>query len=523
MQLANKLGLTKPPAAPKPDGVNHEGHVAFSESDRQTIARLALTGVLANGAYVSEDKLADEMVKACGTAAEKDPAFLLKAAKASRAANFKLFPKVAMAALIAKAPRMKPEFDAVVVSSMAAMLSGYSAGQLLELALLIKGKLYGVGLSHRAKRILGEALGCITTNRLEDMTLSDREDMRRLLRLVHPSDLHEEAQKILRFCLGDKPTGEPTQRQGALQDLKNFSAINEISDAGLGAIISSYKLPFNATKGVVGGRGVEVWKAIAANMSPLQLLLNLKSLDEKLAMDPRTLEKRLMEVDIDRVRLVPHDVLRPIDNAPQKYREALVTFLSRLASKPLPGLADKRVGVLMDISGSMDENNRGPWKLAATLATPILVSCPDRYLAYFGTNVYPETGERRGNTFPYLKGVPAAAVLHNLLPCPCPEGTYTDKAVRHFAEERIPLDVLFIFTDEQENGRRTAYDEWRKYRAQVSPKAKLVIVNVSTAKWHLAPGQNKDGVVHIQSITPLIYRQFERYDQSAVDFIESFA
>ena len=144
MRFAHTQGLTRPTGLAQPDATNHEGLPAFSENLQQSVARVALTGVLKDGFYVKEAEQTQEMVDLCRRAAQDYPGFLLSAAKVSRRANFKLFPKLAVAALVSTlepdgpggpGPRWTPGFEAQVVD----LLQTYSAGQLLELALVFKG------------------------------------------------------------------------------------------------------------------------------------------------------------------------------------------------------------------------------------------------------------------------------------------------------------------------------------------------------------------------------------------------
>lgn len=528
MRFAENLGIQHN-GAPKPNTTNAEGHPAFRESLKASIARVAFTGVLADSFYGKEQAQAKELIPLCMDAANKEPRFLLNAALVSRKANFKLFPKLAVAGLLSTCGA---EAWAKVEAPIIELLQGYSAGQLLELALVLKAKEFGKGLGSRAQRILGAALTTRTTKRLEDMTLSDRSDMRRLLRLLHPKGFKTDQAALLAYTLGDDPK-PVTERQEAMSRLATAE-----QQAGL---ISQFALPFNATKGVAN-KDKATWGAIRDNMSPLQVLLNLKALDERGVMNPAILERILGAVDISKTRLVPHDILRPLGMACEmsgqhvtRYREILTNLLARLASVPLPGLGDKRVGVLLDFSGSMasgyNRNSLGHWVLAVTLATPIMAACPNRYLAFFGFQACFEGerlpgqlgawGNHDGVSFPYLGGCPAEVGFHNLLGLQPNQGTDIPKGIELFHKNNIPLDVLFLFTDEQQNGQTQGGQAWNKYRGQINPRARLVVVNVSNEKWHMA-AETDPSITIIQSITPLVFQQFANFDQSAVEMIENW-
>lgn len=523
MRFAHTQNIV-PKGPPKPTVRNAEHTPAFAESLRQSIARVAFTGVLGDQFYGKEEQQANELSKLCQDAAAVHPRFLLNAARVSRAANFKLFPKLAIGALISTCD------DAAWRSIEPAaldLLSGYSAGQLLELAIVLKARQFGRGLGSRAQRVLGQALGNRDGKRFEDMTLSDREDVRRLLRLLHPKRRVFSDQQIraLGYCLGDKADPK-TVRQTAMQRL------TESLDQSV--LISAHQLPFNATKGVANSHQ-QTWEAIRDNMSPLQVLINLKALTERGVMSPEWLRQFLDNVDVGRTRLVPHDVLRPLGMCLEgrygrEYYDILLRFLARLSSKPLSGLEGKRLGALLDFSGSMapgyGQNSLGNWVLAVVMAAPLLASDPGRKLAFFGTEAYWE-GQRTAlrnhpvTVFPDLRGRSTYDAFMALLGLRPDQSTDVAKGIELYIRGHVVVDALFLFTDEQENGARSGLSAWRRYREQVNPNARLIVVNVSNTKWHLARYDDPTVTV-IQTITPLIYEQFSRFDQSAVDMIANW-
>lgn len=513
MRFASHLGIQNN-GAPKPDTRNAEGHPAHSEEWRQSIARIAFTGVLGDQYYGREQDQAKEFIPLCVVAVEKDPRFLLNAALASRKANFKLFPKIAVAAMIAHCGAKsfeKYEWDVVNI------LSSYSPGQLLELILVLKSKTMGKGLGSRAQRVIGNAIVEQSAKKLENMVLSAREDVRRILRMIHPKHAKPEQADILRYALGDNPVPK-TPRQEAMEQLKG-------GFWDQAKLITDFNLPFNATKGFANADKA-TWTAIMKNMSTLQLLLNLRALDSRGVLTPRDLDKALGEVDVNNTRLVPHDILRPLGmvhetSRAREYREVLTNFLARLVAVPIPGLEGLRVGLSLDFSGSMapgySQNSLGNWILALSLAAPIMAACPDRYLSFFGNDACFEGGSlaTHGRTsFPYLKGCPTEAVFHNLLGLKPNQGTNISAAINLFRD--TPLDLLFLFTDEQQN-HGDASSAWKMYK-QKYPGARLVVINVSNTKWHLAR-ENDPSITIIQTITPLVYLQLSNFNKSLVDMI----
>lgn len=485
----------------QPEVIKHH----YTENEEQTIARIAMTSVLQTDNNRSELDMARELVQHLRDI--KDPEFILKAIAVSRKANFKLFPKVAAAALIAqrKAIASWNIYEAKLVD----MLGTLPPNQLLELTLMIKAKLFGKGLGSYEQRLISSVMKSWKAERLEDFTLSQAGDLQRLMRLVHPT-----LDKTSSFVLDGKPA--VTNRQMALV------ALRESTDPA--ALIREHNLPFNYTKGIFSNENKAAWEAIRENMSPLQVLINLRSLDEKGVMDTSKLAVALQKAENS--RLLPVDVLRPVVNAPQKYTEDLVGLLSRMAPVPLPGLEGLDIAVLLDGSGSMlwttasaygqDKSGVKNWHRAIVMASPLL-ALPKRHFMIFDSQPRPE-GQ---SGTPFLKGCPKEAILHNLLNA-CPGGgTSTNLAVDWYTRNRVHVDVMFIITDENQNGHSAALGAFRRYQQQINPDAKLVIVNCTNTTWHMADENQKD-VKIIQAMTPLIYTMFENYNQSTVELIRNW-
>jgi hypothetical protein len=493
----------------------------YTEKEEQTIARLALTTVLPNVAECREDYLVREIVKVLSDI--KDPLFVLKAMAVSRKANFKLFPKVAAAALIAQ--RESIQDWNIYEHQLVQMLGTLPPNQLLELVLIIKSKLFRKGLGSYEQRLIGSVMASWKPERLEDFTLSNAGDLQRLMRLVHPN-----LDKASSFVLDGRPP--VTIRQHALKALT--------SDANPAKLIREHNLPFNYTKGVFSNENTAAWEAIAENMSPLQTLINLRALHEKGVMDPSKLAVALQKAENS--RLLPIDILRPVCAAPAEYTEDLMNLLSRMAPVALPGLEDKNIAVLLDGSGSMTWTtmtgvNRGTteagkptnWHRGITMAAPLL-ALPRRHFMIFDYNQHIEGQSKQiSQTYwdhpftgtPFLKNCPKEAILHNLLNSLPAGGTSTGDAVQWYTRNNMVVDVMFIITDEQQNGSLSTIQAFRTYQAKVNPNAKLVIINCTNTSWHMA-GEDQKDVKIIQTVTPLIYTMFENYMQSTVDLIRDW-
>lgn len=478
----------------------------YSEQEEQTIARLALTTVLQTDQNHSEAQIVKELVQVLGTI--KDPEFVLKAAVVSRKANFKLFPKVATAALIANRKSI-PSWN-IYEDRLIRLVASFPPNQILELVLMIKSKLFGKGLGSFEQGFFSRVMQSWKPETLEGHTLANAGDLQRLMRLVHPT-----LSPVVSFVLDGRPP--VTVRQAALKALQESSVPENL--------IREHKLPFNYTKGIFSNENTKAWEAIRDGMSPMQTLLNLRALDEKGVMSVAKLEEMLSTAENS--RLLPVDVLRPVINAPAKYSESLMSLLSRMAPVPLPGLEGLTAAVLLDGSGSMlwrgassysQDSNNGVtnWHRGIVMAAPLL-ALPNRHFMIFDSTPRPEG--LHGT--PYLKGCPKEAILHNLLGA-CPGGsTETGRAISFYTQNQIAVDVIFVITDENQNGHMAALKAFLDYQRLVNANAKLVIVNCTNTTWHMAKENHKD-VKIIQSMTPLIYEMFDKYDQSTVELIRNW-
>lgn len=502
------------------DTVNADGKPAYKDSSlKQSVARLALTGVLKNQYYKKEDSVAKELVEICAAMAKEDPIFLLKAAKVSRDMNMKLFPKLALAAAIGS--KTTPEQDKVVNEVAAKVLSSYQPNQLLEFVLVMKERQFDRGLGSRTQKIVSKAMSLSGKKRLEDWTIANREDMQRLVRLVHPK-LDDMVRYVLDAKEGTENGKAITSRQSAMDAVKALA--NEKPqdwEMKVAALITEHKLPFNALKGVVGNAGQDVWDAIAENMSVLQLLLNLKSLDaNKEVMTPAKLQRLLDAKFVSgKTRILPFDVMRASAHADARFKNTLSALIEKLALEPIPGLQNKKVGIVLDGSGSMGgpQSADSPWMNSMALVLPFLNNCEDRTFMIYSSELYLE-----GDTIkvPKFRRQDGADNFNKLAACFPGGGTNTGEALQHFVKNKIKLDVLVLITDEQQNGHEHAYQVWAEYRKKVAPDAQLVVVNPTNYEWHLA--SNLDGsVTFVQSLTPAIYRLVEYKGQDVVAVIEN--
>jgi hypothetical protein len=479
--------------------------VFTDKSTYHKLAKVALTGVLNGQYYKSEDKIVSELTSVVEKMAIEDPIFLLKAAKASRALNMKLFPKLAVAAVLSKSQ------DKSVDPEIEKILATYNPNQLLEFILMLKNRQYGSGLGSRSQKLVARGLARVSAKRLEDWTLSEGSSLNRILRLVHPT-----LNPVVKYVLKADKEAEWTDRQRALETIKMLQQKREGDyEAEVAALIKVYNLPFNSLKGVISATNKAAWDEIAENMSVIQLLINLKSLDNMGVMTTSRL-RRLLDAKFvkGKTRILPFDIMRPMANADAKYRDVLIEFLEKLVLDPIPSLEGKTVGLIFDGSGSMGGPNYAgsPWMTSMALGLPLMSSCNVAESIIYSTTV------RKAPEFRKYDGAENFKRISEAFPS---GGTNTDMAIDHFTKNNIVVDVLVLITDEQQNGYRCGgfQNAWARYR-KLHPEAELLIVNATPYEWHMTE-TGTNGVTIVQTLTPAVYQMIQYQGQDMVDVISN--
>ena len=514
-------------------------YLAKNEIWQEAVARVLLTGILKNQFYRSTDDAAKEALPLFISAAKKDPMFLLKAAAFARNSHMKGMVKVALAAVNGQASEDFLTRE-IVRKGAIGILKTFHPGQLIQFVELCKSKAFGRGFGSRPQKWVRSAMETWHPNKLEMYTLKYPQALNQLVRLVHPryNTKHYSMSKgydvrggIVKYVLDGKkePVG---RRQAVVEELKRLP-----KEAGAQKIIATamidHDIPWDVIKGFAGMSG-PIAIACLSQMNLTSLLRNLQSLNRfGVFNNPRAVEALKMKMqEVQNGRSIPLDFAKPyIHCTDAGVKEVLLQAMADTLDVPMPAIENKRVGVSIDISGSMSGE---PLKTAGLLAVPFL-KAKKLWFTTFDTSLYEEGTSRsacyyspyhsnRGKTTlcPKLKGQRRIDQVKNLLDLRTNGGTNVAISLEQAIRNKRKLDVHVLITDEQQNsGESPLRSVWQRYKAKVNPNAQLWVINATNYEWHSADLGDPSVVIY-QSMTPAIFHNLEYAGENLTKAISEF-
>jgi hypothetical protein len=500
-------------------------YLSKNEEWQDALARIMLTGILKHQYYRSVDAQVKEALPLMITAAKKDPDFLLKAAAFARDANMKGMVKVGIAAISGNADE---SFLSDVKNRIAiiALLSTFHPGQLLQFVELCKSKTLGRGFGSRPQKWVRAVMESWKADRLEEFTLKYPSALNALVRLVHPR-LDDTRGNIIKYVLSDGNAFSVKQK--AVEALKKPNT----KPLTIAKSMLENSIPWDVIKGFAGMKDPNICMAMMTQMGLSALLLNLRSLEEHGVFDNsdglKALKLKLDEVKFG--RSIPIDFVKPylmVTN--ESVKGHIVDAIVETLDIPMPYLENKKVGVSIDISGSMAGE---PLKTAGMLAVPF-VKAGNLWFTTFDTELF-EEGEGVGRTnymsfdgryaahkhCPKITGLSRAQQVKELLQLHTNGGTDIGISVRKAIQNRIKLDLHVIITDEQQNTGTPLMVAWNDYKAKINPKAEMWVINASNTEWHSADF-NDPSVTVYQSMTPAIFRNLKYLGIDLVSSIHKY-
>ncbi len=402
--MANKsLFSSSTSSLPRADCVNEEGGRAYKFSPKHALAQMAATGCFNGVFYTSAESQLDELRTLIGQV--NDNVFLAKLAVYSRErAYMKDMPAALLAVLSTKDTQLLHQvFDRVVDN-----------GRVLRtLFQMIRSGQFGrSSLSSSLQRAFQRWLNEASVGRLLSASIGQDPSLRDVLRMARPTPLDNQRRALFGW-LTDKeiekwtPATEedlPAQVQALIAYRQADSA--ETQALILGELSVRWDLLADSAKGPI------VWKAIARQMGPQALRMNLNTLlrhevfqNGKGTIDQEMVDSvagRLADVEeIRRSRQFPYQYLAAYLNAsdevPQKIKSALHQA-AEIACGNIPELPGPVV-IGLDTSGSMTMPITG-WRgrgatsnmrcvdVAALFAAAILRKNPESVIVPFDTRAY---------------------------------------------------------------------------------------------------------------------------------------
>lgn len=377
---------------PRADARNEEGACAYQLSPRHALAQLAATGCF-NGTFYAQ---AEDQLAALLDLVDQvdDSVFLAKLAVYSRERAFMKDMSAALLLVLSKRDRdlFRRVFDRVVDN-----------GRVLRtlLQMIRSGQFGRKSLSYALQRAFQRWLNQASVGRLLAASIGHNPSLRDVLRLARPTP-PDNARRALFGWLTDKPVEKwaPAAPEDLPAEARALDAYRRAAtEAEQVALLEQHRFRWDLLADAA--RGPSVWKAIARQMGPQALRMNLNTLlrHEVLAdadMVDFVAAKIADAEEIRTSRQFPYQYLAAYLNAedavPHKIKAAL-SQAAEVACGNVPELPGPVV-IGLDVSGSMQSpitgrRGRGATSkvrcvdVAALFAAAILRRNPDSVLIPF--------------------------------------------------------------------------------------------------------------------------------------------
>jgi len=383
------------------DSTNEAGGRAYKFAPKHALAQLAATGCFNGSYYATAETQLDELRKLIDQV--DDNVFLAKLAVYARERAFMKDMPAALLAILSKrdSQLMHKVFDRVVDN-----------GRVLRTVfqMIRSGQFGRTSLSSSLQRAFQRWLNEASVGALLSASIGDRPSLRDVLRLARPTPKDNARRSLFGWLTGKEvekwaPATEadlPEQVQGLIAYRKAESA--EAQALILGNLSVRWDLLADAAQGPL------VWKAIAHQMGPQALRMNLNTLLRHEVFSNGTKENAMVDYvagriadagEIRRSRQFPYQFLAAYLNADESVPQKIKAALHQAAETACGNVPELPGPVLigLDTSGSMGAavtGNRGRGAtskmrcvdVAALFAAAILRRNPDSVVVPFDTAAY---------------------------------------------------------------------------------------------------------------------------------------
>jgi len=383
------------------DSTNEAGGRAYKFAPKHALAQLAATGCFNGSYYATAETQLDELRKLIDQV--DDNVFLAKLAAYAREQAFMKDMPAALLAILSKrdSQLMHKVFDRVVDN-----------GRVLRTVfqMIRSGQFGRTSLSSSLQRAFQRWLNEASVGALLSASIGDRPSLRDVLRLARPTPKDNARRALFGWLTGKEvekwaPAAEadlPEQVQGLIAYRKAESA--EAQALILGNLSVRWDLLADAAQGPL------VWKAIAHQMGPQALRMNLNTLLRHEVFSNGTKDSAMVDYvagriadagEIRRSRQFPYQFLAAYLNADETVPQKIKAALHQAAETACGNVPELPGPVLigLDTSGSMGAavtSNRGRGAtskmrcvdVAALFAAAILRRNPDSVVVPFDTAAY---------------------------------------------------------------------------------------------------------------------------------------
>lgn len=402
--MANKLlfGSTKS-HRPRADARNAAGGAAYAMSPKHALAQLATTGCLSGTFYATGQQQLDQVVQLVDQV--NDDEFLAKLAIYARQRGMmKDMPAALLVMLSVRDTELTHEvFDRIVDN-----------GRMLRnvFQMVRSGHFGRNGLSSSLKRAFERWLNEASTLKLLSASIGNDPSLRDVLRMARPKPANNERRALFGWLTG-KPVVQwaPATLHDLPDEVRKLNAFREAKKGAEQArIVRDLSLRWDLLADTA--KDAHAWKAIAKQMGPQALRMNLNTLLRQGVLRSESgkpdnemvnlIAKRLSdEREIKRSKQFPYQYLAAYKHASNEVPQAIKSALhhaAEIACGNIPQLPGP-VLIGLDVSGSMHSpvtgyRGRGATSamrcvdVAALFAAAILRRNPDSVVVPFDTVAY---------------------------------------------------------------------------------------------------------------------------------------
>lgn len=382
---------------PRANAVNEAGGGAYSMAPKHALAQMAATGCFNGVFYARAERQLEEMQRLI--AQVNDPVYLAKLAVYSRE---RAFMKDMPAALLLALSKQDTEFMHSVFDRV------IDNGRVLRtLFQMIRSGQFGrTSLSSSLQRAFQRWLNEASVGKLLSASIGNDPSLRDVLRMARPTPKDNERRALFGWLTG-KETAKwaPATESDLPAQVQSLTAYRAAETAELQALIAG-DLSVRWDLLADAAQGPAVWKAIARQMGPQALRMNLNTLQRHdVLKDPNMVDYIADQIAdpevVRRSRQFPYQYfaayLNATDGIPNKIRNALHQA-AELACGNIPQLPGPVI-IGLDTSGSMQcpvtgyRGRGGTSKVrcvdvAALFAAAILRRNPDSVIVPFDTQAY---------------------------------------------------------------------------------------------------------------------------------------
>lgn len=454
------------------DTVNNAGGVAYSLSDKATLAQLAMTGCFNGTYYVSGE---DQLKKTLELANKLPAEFVAKLAVYARQKGLmKDMPAVLAAVVAGKDSDLLSKIFSKVVDNPK-MLRNF-------VQVIRSGATGRKSLGTRPKKLIQDYLDRLTDEQLFKADVGNDPSLQDIIKLVHPKPSNKQRSALFGYLL-DKEYN----KRDLCQLAKQFESFKkelsgEIPDVPFQMLTA---LPLTNAH----------WKQIAENASWTQTRMNLNTFERHGVFADSGLTNAICErlqdgEQVKKAKVFPYQLFTAYQNVDAKVPTKVQVALQKAADLALQNIPEfnGKVYVMVDTSGSMKSpatGHRGSVTtktscvdVAALVASAILRKNPDAEIIPFDTRVH----EHRLNPLDSI--VTNATALAKF----GGGGTNCSMALASVNAKNGKGDLVIYVSDNESwvdstpgsyrHGATATLGEWNKFKSR-NPNAKLVCIDIT--------------------------------------------